>query len=75
MFREVLGDVAASTPVLMFTHDVIDLADEADTVTLMESGKVRHHGGTQSFLDHARPEAAPGRKAESAYSALMRLDR
>ncbi|MFJ8858535.1 ATP-binding cassette domain-containing protein [Streptomyces sp. NPDC102451] len=74
VFREVLGDVAASTPVLMSTHDVIDLAEEADTVTLMESGKVRHHGGTQSFLDHARPEAAPGRKAESAYSALMRLD-
>ncbi|MFE9727396.1 ATP-binding cassette domain-containing protein [Streptomyces sp. NPDC005794] len=74
VFREVLGEVATSTPVLMSTHDVNDLADAADTVTLMESGKVRHHGGTQSFLDHARPEAAPGRKAESAYSALMRLD-
>ncbi|MFF9685378.1 ATP-binding cassette domain-containing protein [Streptomyces sp. NPDC014623] len=74
VFRDVLGEVATRIPVLMSTHDVIDLADEADTVTLMASGKVRHHGGTRSFLDHARPEAAPGRRAESAYSALMRLD-
>ncbi|MEU5166048.1 ATP-binding cassette domain-containing protein [Streptomyces mutomycini] len=74
VFRDVLGEIAASVPVLMSTHDVIDLADAADTVTLMASGRVRHHGGTKSFLDHARSEAAPGRRAESAYTALMGLD-
>ncbi|WP_327235317.1 ATP-binding cassette domain-containing protein [Streptomyces sp. NBC_01317] len=74
VFRDVLGKIARSTPVLMSTHDVIDLADAATTVTLMESGRVLHHGDTQSFLDHARSDAAPGRRAESAYSALMRLD-
>lgn len=73
VFRDVLREVAAKTPVLMSTHDIADLADEADTVTLMDGGRVRHHGGTQSFLDHAHPEATPARRAESAYSVLMRL--
>ncbi|MEV4683164.1 ATP-binding cassette domain-containing protein [Streptomyces kurssanovii] len=74
VFREVLREVAAKTPVLMSTHDIADLADEADTVTLMDSGRVLHHGGTQSFLDHAHDDAVPARRAESAYSVLMRLD-
>ncbi|MET4924929.1 ATP-binding cassette domain-containing protein [Streptomyces sp. PSRA5] len=74
VFRNVLGEIATNTPVLMSTHDVVDLADAADTVTLMDSGRILHHGVTRSFLDHARPDAAPGRRAESAYSALMRLD-
>jgi ABC-type multidrug transport system ATPase subunit len=74
VFRDVLREIAAKTPVLMSTHDIADLADEADTVTLMDSGRILHHGGTQSFLDHAHPEAAPARRAESAYSVLMRLD-
>ncbi|MDC0769999.1 ATP-binding cassette domain-containing protein [Streptomyces sp. HD] len=74
VFRDVLREVAAKTPVLMSTHDIADLADEADTVTLMKDGMVLHHGGTQSFLDHARADAAPARRAESAYSVLMGLD-
>ncbi|MZE77887.1 ATP-binding cassette domain-containing protein [Streptomyces xinghaiensis] len=74
VFRDVLREVAAETPVLMSTHDIADLADEADTVTLMDSGRILHHGGTRSFLDHAHPEAVPARRAESAYSVLMRLD-
>ncbi|MTE21766.1 ATP-binding cassette domain-containing protein [Streptomyces sp. TRM43335] len=74
VFRDVLREIAAKTPVLMSTHDVADLADEADTVTLMDRGHILHHGGTRSFLDHAHPEAVPARRAESAYSVLMRLD-
>ncbi|MDI3418041.1 ATP-binding cassette domain-containing protein [Streptomyces luteolus] len=75
VFRDVLREVTEKTPVLMSTHDIVDLADEADTVTLMDGGRVRHHGGTPSFLDHAHPEAAPARRAESAYSVLMGLGR
>lgn len=74
VFRDVLREVAARVPVLMSTHDVADLADEADTVTLMDGGRVRHHGGTRSFLEHADPEAVPARRAESAYSVLLRLN-
>ncbi|MCT7351394.1 ATP-binding cassette domain-containing protein [Streptomyces sp. 15-116A] len=74
VFRDVVRKVAARIPVLMSTHDIADLADEADTVSLMDRGRILHHGGTQSFLDHARPDAAPGRQAESAYSVLMGLD-
>ncbi|QYX83183.1 ATP-binding cassette domain-containing protein [Streptomyces akebiae] len=74
VFRDVLREVSAKTPVLMSTHDVADLADEADTVTLMDGGRIRHHGATQSFLDHAHADAVPARRAESAYSVLMRLE-
>jgi ABC-type multidrug transport system ATPase subunit len=80
VFRDVLREVAAKTPVLMSTHGLADLAhlahlaDEADTVTLLDGGRVLHHGGTRSFLDHARPDAVPARRAESAYSVLMRPD-
>ncbi|MDX3642488.1 ATP-binding cassette domain-containing protein [Streptomyces sp. MB09-02B] len=74
VFRDVLREVSAKTPVLMSTHDVADLADEADTVTLMDGGRIRHHGATRSFLDHARADAVPARRAESAYSVLMRLE-
>ncbi|MCC5033698.1 hypothetical protein DMH02_010800 [Streptomyces sp. WAC 00631] len=58
----------------MSTHDIADRAGEADTVTLMDSGRILHHGGTRGFLDHALPDAAPARRAESAYSVLMRPD-
>ncbi|MER5477891.1 ATP-binding cassette domain-containing protein [Streptomyces sp. NPDC002734] len=73
VFRDVVRKVAGRVPVLMSTHDVADLADEANTVSLMKSGRIIHHGGTRSFLDHAGPDAAPGRRAESAYSILMGL--
>ncbi|MDT0493158.1 ATP-binding cassette domain-containing protein [Streptomyces sp. NPDC012600] len=74
VFRDVLRKVAARIPVLMSTHDIADLADEATTVSLMDRGRILHHGGTRSFLEHARPDAAPGRQAESAYSVLMGLE-
>ncbi|UYQ63149.1 ATP-binding cassette domain-containing protein [Streptomyces peucetius] len=71
VFRDVLREIAAQTPVLMSTHDIVDLADEADTVALMDGGRVLHHGDTRSFLTHAAPEAVPARRAESAYTALI----
>ncbi|MFF3287836.1 ATP-binding cassette domain-containing protein [Streptomyces sp. NPDC003023] len=74
VFRDVVREVAARIPVLMSTHDIADLADEANTVSLMDRGRILHHGGTRSFLDHAHPDAAPARRAESAYSVLMGLE-
>ncbi|WP_340560625.1 ATP-binding cassette domain-containing protein [Streptomyces sp. GSL17-111] len=74
VFRDVVREVAGRIPVLMSTHDIADLADEADTVSLMDQGRILHHGETHSFLDHARPDAAPGRRAESAYAVLMGLE-
>ncbi|MFJ6811028.1 ATP-binding cassette domain-containing protein [Streptomyces anulatus] len=74
VFRNVLRTVADRIPVLMSTHDIADLADEANTVSLMDRGRVLHHGATRSFLDQARSDAAPGRQAESAYAVLMGLE-
>jgi ABC-2 type transport system ATP-binding protein len=74
VFRDVVRKVAARIPVLISTHDIADLADEANNVSLMDRGRVLHHGGTQSFLEHARPDAARARQAESAYSVVMGLE-
>ncbi|MFQ6854504.1 ATP-binding cassette domain-containing protein [Streptomyces sp. 35M1] len=74
VFRAVLRKVTERIPVLMSTHDIADLADEANTVSLMNGGRILHHGATGTFLEHARTDAAPGRQAESAYSVLMGLE-
>ncbi|PVC82544.1 ATP-binding cassette domain-containing protein [Streptomyces sp. CS131] len=74
VFRDVLRKVTERIPVLMSTHDIADLADEANTVSLMNGGRILHHGATATFLEHARTDAAPGRQAESAYSVLMGLE-
>ncbi|GAA3770472.1 MULTISPECIES: ATP-binding cassette domain-containing protein [Streptomyces] len=73
VFRALVREVAAETPVLMSTHDVADLAEEADTVTCLLAGRVTYDGPTAGFLTHAATEAAPGRQAESAYTTLMGL--
>ncbi|RAN26152.1 hypothetical protein A3800_14630 [Streptomyces badius] len=74
MFRDVLRKVTERIPVLMSTHDVADLADEANTVSLMNGGPHTPPRATGTFLEHARPDAAPGRQAESACSVLMGLE-
>ncbi len=60
-----------ATVVLMSTHDVGDLAEEADHVTVLDNGRIVHSGTTESFLAHTPPETAVGRAAEGAYTALL----
>ncbi|MEU6347985.1 ATP-binding cassette domain-containing protein [Streptomyces sp. NPDC047072] len=71
VFRNLLREVSARTPVLMSTHDVADLAEEADTVTCLKAGRITYDGPTHGFLAHADAGSAPGRQAESAYASLM----
>ncbi|MFH8594058.1 ABC transporter ATP-binding protein [Streptomyces rimosus] len=72
VFRDLLNQVTRSgVRVLMSTHDVADLAEEADHVTVLVHGDIVHSGCTRTFLAHAPANTPPGRAAEAAYSALV----
>lgn len=70
-FRDVVAALVQDVDVLMSTHDVADLAEEADHVTVLYEGKVLHSGSTGSFLTHSPEGTVPGRAAEAAYTALL----
>jgi ABC-2 type transport system ATP-binding protein len=70
-FRDVLGELAQDVDVLMSTHDVADLAEEADHVTVLYGGKVLQSGSADTFLTHSPAGTVPGRAAEAAYTALL----
>ncbi|MER7191756.1 ABC transporter ATP-binding protein [Streptomyces flaveolus] len=72
VFRDILRTLTDDVRVLLSTHDVADLAEEADHVTVMYGGSVLHHGDTGSFLVHTPPGTVEGRAAEAAYTALLR---
>ncbi|WP_230396359.1 ABC transporter ATP-binding protein [Streptomyces blattellae] len=71
VFRDLLRGLSGDVDVLMSTHDVADLAEEADHVTVLYGGKVLQTGSTEAFLAHTPLGAAPGRAAEAAYTALL----
>ncbi|WP_432016235.1 ATP-binding cassette domain-containing protein [Streptomyces hydrogenans] len=71
VFRDVLSSLTDEVSVLMSTHDVADLAEEADQVTVVDGGRILHSGATSTFLAHAPAGVAPGRAAEAAYTSLL----
>lgn len=71
VFRNILNGLTDDIQVLLSTHDVADLAEEADHVSVLYGGRFFHHGDTQSFLAHSPADTAPGRVAEGAYTALL----
>jgi ABC-2 type transport system ATP-binding protein len=71
VFRDILGEVSGDVQVLMSTHDVADLAEEADSVTVMSGGTVLVSESPRGFLSYAPADAASGRVAEAAYMALL----
>ena len=71
VFRDILNDLTGEVQVLMSTHDVADLAEEADHVTLLHSGRIVYDGTAGAFLAHTPAGTAAGRGAEGAYTALL----
>ncbi|MFJ1611364.1 MULTISPECIES: ATP-binding cassette domain-containing protein [unclassified Streptomyces] len=74
VFRSLLRPLAEEKDILISTHDVSDLAEESDHVTLLEAGKITFTGSTEDFLAHAPADVAAGRKAEAAYTALNKSE-
>lgn len=71
VFRDLLGRLRDDVRVVMSTHDIADLAEEADHVTVLDGGRLLHSGTTDGFLRRTPPGTAPGRAAEGAYTALL----
>ncbi|MGC4949728.1 ATP-binding cassette domain-containing protein [Streptomyces sp. DT224] len=71
VFRDILNSLTQDVQVLLSTHDVADLAEEADHVSVLHSGRILFDGVTSDFLDHAPTGTASGRVAEGAYTALL----
>jgi ABC-2 type transport system ATP-binding protein len=71
VFRDLLGAVKDEVRVLMSTHDVSDLAEEADHVSVLVDGRLVQSGTTSEFLSHTPPGTAQGRAAEGAYTSLL----
>ncbi|MEU9616948.1 ATP-binding cassette domain-containing protein [Streptomyces sp. NPDC048209] len=71
VFRDLIRDLSGEVSVLMSTHDVADLAEDADHVTVIAKGQMLYSGATDDFLAYAPSATAPGRKAEGAYTQLL----
>ena len=72
-FRDTLQTLTDDVRILMSTHDIADLAEEAHHVTVIDNGSILHTGTTQSFLAHTPPGSAPGRAAEASYTAWLNM--
>jgi ABC-2 type transport system ATP-binding protein len=70
VFQDLLRSLAADVRILVSTHDVADLAEVADHVTLLDQGRITYAGTTADFLAHAPSGSGPGRIAEAAYTSL-----
>ncbi|MEU6453878.1 ATP-binding cassette domain-containing protein [Streptomyces sp. NPDC047065] len=74
VFRDLITGLATDeVRVLMSTHDVADLAEEADQVTVLQQGRITFTGATQAFLAHAPQDTPAARRAEAAYTTLSAL--
>ncbi|MEU7021749.1 ATP-binding cassette domain-containing protein [Streptomyces sp. NPDC046203] len=70
-FLDLLISLRGSVHVIVSTHDIGDLDEAFDEVVVLESGRARFKGTVEEFDAHARPDAAPGRRLESAYASLL----
>ncbi|MYU32793.1 ATP-binding cassette domain-containing protein [Streptomyces sp. SID8358] len=70
-FHDLLVELRGSVHVIVSTHDIADLDQAFDQVVVLENGTPRFQGGVAEFESHADSESVPGRRLESAYSALL----
>lgn len=71
VFRDLIRSLATDrVTVLMSTHDVADLSEEADRVAVITDGTIVFDGPVHDFLAHAGPGTPEGRLAESAYTVV-----
>ncbi|TRV80102.1 ATP-binding cassette domain-containing protein [Streptomyces sp. 130] len=70
-FHDLLVELRGAVHVIVSTHDIGDLDDAFDEVVVLEGGVPRFQGSVAVFESHASIGSAPGRRLESAYSALL----
>ncbi len=72
-FLDLLVSLRGKIHVIVSTHDIGDLDEAFDEVVVLEAGRPRFRGSVSEFAAHADPDCAPGRRLESAYSALLEV--
>ncbi|NYE41190.1 ABC-type multidrug transport system ATPase subunit [Streptomyces fulvorobeus] len=70
-FHDLLVELRGNVHVIVSTHDIADLHQAFDEVVVLENGSPRFQGGVAEFESYADLESVPGRRLESAYSALL----
>lgn len=72
VFRDLLATAVGTSPlsILMSTHDVADLTEDADHITVLSQGQIRFDGVPHQFLRNAPADTSAARHAEAAYTAL-----
>ncbi|MCU4747317.1 MULTISPECIES: ABC transporter ATP-binding protein [Streptomyces] len=70
VFRDTLAALSPEVSVLISTHDVADLAEDSEHVTVLNRGGIVYHGDVAGFLEHAPEDVVIGRRAEMAYAVL-----
>lgn len=71
IFRDVVGSLIEDVKILISTHDVVDLVEGAQQVTVVNGGRILHTGSTAEFLDRTPEGTVMGRAAEGAYSEIL----
>lgn len=69
-FREILAALPPSSPVVVSTHQVDDLADLFDTVVVLSNGVIKFEGAVSGFMQLA-PATSGERRAETAYTYIV----
>lgn len=72
-FRELLNAVPADRRIVISTHQVDDLSEVFDTVTVITEGRIRFEGSVTAFMALASDAAGP-RQGEAAYARIVSGD-
>lgn len=72
-FRAILDAVPDDRRIVISTHQVDDLSEVFDTVTVMSEGKIRFEGPVEAFMALA-PDSAGPRQGEAAYAHIVAGD-
>ncbi|NJP99952.1 ATP-binding cassette domain-containing protein [Streptomyces zingiberis] len=72
VFRGLLEDLKDQASFVVSTHQTEDLEDSYDSVVLLDRGEILFEGSTISFLGLAPQQVASGRRAEAAYTGLVK---
>lgn len=68
-FREILGSLPDTSPVVVSTHQVDDLSDLFHNVVILHEGRIRYQGTVKAFLELAPQDAV--RPGEAAYGRVV----
>ncbi|MEV0410056.1 ATP-binding cassette domain-containing protein [Streptomyces sp. NPDC050448] len=74
VLRDLIAGLSEDVHIVVSTHQTEDLGDLYDCVVILEQGQVRYQGDTAGFLSLAAADSPEGKRAEAAYTRLIRQE-